>query len=471
MTQADRYYESDEFRELLQRYETAQAEGRSIYLEPDEIADIAEYYQMLGNDVNATAAADYGLTIFPASAVLLAVRARLALIAGDISQARHYASLTDDTTSPDYHYITAEILIAEGKPDEADRYLTGILDSLYDDEREDFIIDATGIFADYQQWELAYRWLQLSTDFDAADYKELRGRIAMNRGNYEESERIFNELIDSDPYSTLYWNHLASTQLMHGNIRDSIQSSEFSIAINPDDAEAILNKANGLFSLGNYHDAREFYRRYAQLYPGEETGELYQGICCMNENLIDEGIDHLRRAEQVVKPGTAGQLDIYQELAFALSQKGLTDEALHYLDLMACSPLADECEVLVMRGHLLIESGRYDEGQRCYSRAISQSKAAPRILLRIAISIYDLGFYQQSYRMFQLLHETSDQTRTDGYAYEALCCHALGRRDEFIENVRLACEKNLAEAQLVLSELFPPDVEAKDYYNYLISNE
>jgi tetratricopeptide (TPR) repeat protein len=78
---------------------------------------------------------------------------------------------------------------------------------------------------------------------------------------------------------------------MHGNIRDSIQSSEFSIAINPDDAEAILNKANGLFSLGNYHDAREFYRRYAQLYPGEETGELYQGICCMNENLIDEGID------------------------------------------------------------------------------------------------------------------------------------------------------------------------------------
>ena len=211
MTQADRYYESDEFRELLQRYETAQAEGRSIYLEPDEIADIAEYYQMLGNDVNATAAADYGLTIFPASAVLLAVRARLALIAGDISQARHYASLTDDTTSPDYHYITAEILIAEGKPDEADRYLTGILDSLYDDEREDFIIDATGIFADYQQWELAYRWLQLSTDFDAADYKELRGRIAMNRGNYEESERILRAAQAKGLLAKLHADEMSST--------------------------------------------------------------------------------------------------------------------------------------------------------------------------------------------------------------------------------------------------------------------
>lgn len=478
MVFSDKYYESEEFRTILQRYEEAVAQGRSPYLEPDELADIAEYYEMLGNAVAAADVLDYGLSIFPGSAVLLALRARLALVRdGDVDKARRYVSLIEDTTTLDYYYIRAEIMLTEGNADEADSYLSEILDTLYDDEREDFIIDITGIFADYQQWEKAAKWLQLSSDVNAADYKELCGRIAMNRGNYEESERIFNELIDSDPYSTPYWNHLASAQYMHHNIRDSIQSSEFSIAINPDDTEAILNKANGLFCLGNFEEAGSFYQRYADLCPDDEAGELFHGICCLNLEQTDEGIEHLRRAEAIAlshrsvtseqRSAPSNLQDIWQELAFALSQKGMTDEALSYIDKMKTEPGVDPYELLVMRGHLLMEGGRLEEGQACYMKAISQSSGAPQVFLRIAISIYDLGYYQQSYQMFQILHDCTDDTRTDGYAYEALCCYALGRYDEFKENVRLACEKNPTEAQMALAEFFPPELAPQDYYKWL----
>ena len=298
MSENDKYFESDEFKEIFKRYEAARKRGESPYFDPEELTDIAEYYSMYGNVEAAVEAAELGTRMFPGAAEPLAFLARMAMHnEDDIDRAEELIEEIDDKTHPEYHYVRAEFMIFCGEHDAAEDYLNQQLDNLDDeDEREDFILDVATLYADYDHYEMAAKWLRRSSLTDDPDYKELVGRIAMHTGNYEESERIFNELIDSDPYSTPYWNHLASTQLMHGNIRDSIQSSEFSIAINPDDAEAILNKANGLFSLGNYHDAREFYRRYAQLYPGEETGELYQGICCMNENLIDEGIDHLRRA-------------------------------------------------------------------------------------------------------------------------------------------------------------------------------
>ena len=148
----------------------------------------------------------------------------------------------------------------------------------------------------------------------------------------------------------------------------------------------------------------------------------------------------------------------------------MTDEALTYIDKMSTEPGADPYEVLVMRGHLLMEGGRLEDGQACYMKAISDSAGAPQVFLRIAISIYDLGYYQHSYRMFQILRDCTDDSRTDGYSYEALCCYALGRYDEFKENVRLACEKNPTEAQMVLAEFFPPELGPQDYYQWLLDN-
>ena len=476
---SDQYFNSKEFQELFQRYKTAEAEGRSIYLEPDELADIAEYYQMLGNVDDALNLVDQGLQTFPTATSLLVLKSRSALCyENDTEKAKAFLSQIVDKDSFEYYYIKAEIMLAEGNVDEANRYLLDVADTLYDDELEDFYVDIAAIFADYDYYDVSSEWLQRSTDYDATDYKELQGRIAMHKGNFEESERIFNELIDNDPYSAPYWNHLASVQLQHNKIRDSIQSSEFSIAINPDNCDAILNKANGLFSLGNFTEARKFYKRYAELCPNEETGELFQGICSFNLGEISEGIKHLREAEMVVDPDSENCLEVYQELAFALSRNGQGDEALEYIDKMLNlvnrletgkrpEKALDYNEIMVLKGHLLMEMGKYKEGQLCYSEAIRNSGGSPHIFLRAAISIYDLGFFKHAYKMFQIIRQATGDTYDDGYAYEALCCYALNRYDDFCELVKKACERNPIEARIVLSELFPEDLDVKDYYQWL----
>lgn len=472
MSDNDKYFESDEFKDILGRYEAARQAGEKPYFDPEDLTDIAEYYYMLGNMTSAAEAVDQAIGMFPGAAEPLAFRARMALhVDNDQRLAQELIAQIDDETHPEYHYVQAEFLIFCKRYDEAEAYLNEQLELIDDeDEREDFIIDVAMLYADYDLYEKAAKWLRRSTDTDALDYKELRGRIAMHRGNYEESERIFNELIDTDPYSTPYWNHLASAQFMHNNIRDSIQSSEFSIAINPNDADAILNKANGLFSLGNFEEAKKFYERFSELCPQEESGEMFQGICELNMDRVEKGIEHLKKAESIAPEDSANLFEIYQELAFSLSRIGKTDEALSYVERMLTAPDGARDEALVMKGHLLMEAKQWIEAQACYSQAIIDSGGSPHIFLRIAISIYDLGYYDHAYRLFRLLDKLSDDDRTEGFAYEALCCYSLGKKEEFREAVRKACERNPREAAIVLCDLFPEEVEPKDYYQYLVDN-
>lgn len=330
MNTEDKYFESQEFKKLFQRYEMAKAEGKNIYMEPDELSDIAEFYYQTGNIEAARQAVGYALQLFPGATEPMAFQARLALLVdNDISRAWQIAEQISDKSDLEYHYLVAEILLADDKADEADDYLRQRYEELFDeDDQDDYPIDVANLFADYDQYEKADRWLKLTHDTEANDYKELKGRIAIQQGNYDESERIFNQLIDDNPYATPYWNRLATTQFLQNKVHDSIQSSEFSIAINPDNDEAILNKANGLFSLGNFEDAATYYHRFSELCPDDEAGPMFEGICRLNMGQSEEAVALLRQAERIAPEDSEYRFDIYQELAFALSQAGHQEEAL-----------------------------------------------------------------------------------------------------------------------------------------------
>ena len=126
-------------------------------------------------------------------------------------------------------------------------------------------LDVAALFSDYEEMEYAETWLNRSNKTEENDYKEIRAHILKSRGEYKESELILNELLDSNPYSGPYWNQLAQSQLLRNDINEAITSSEYSIAINPEDEEAILNKVNGLFALGNYEEALKYFERYKKL--------------------------------------------------------------------------------------------------------------------------------------------------------------------------------------------------------------
>jgi len=259
----DNYYRSDKFKRILHEYEEYVKSGIVSFLNSEELTDVAEYYHLKGDVEKAYQAANYALDIFPGSTSPLAFLSRLALLVeNDLQKAEDLADEIVEKTDFEFVYLKAEILIVKGNFKEANLCLKERLAFIDEYEKEDFILDAANLFADYNQEDFTEQWLSISHKKESSQYKEVQARLLINRGLYKDSESILNDLLNTDPYSNVYWNYLAQSQFQSGNYQESITSSEYSLAINPDDEEALLNKANGLFSLGNYKDALVFYQKY-----------------------------------------------------------------------------------------------------------------------------------------------------------------------------------------------------------------
>lgn len=472
----DEYFDSEEFRELLAEYEDAVSTGMPVFMDADELSEIADYYQMQERYDDADSAIDLALSLAPGAIGPLTYKIHEALWNGNTREAREYLEQITETDEPDYVYDKAEIMLAEERTDEADRYLTEELENVPDDERQDYIIDVANIYADYDYPEQAMKWMGRAHHEDSAEFKELMARTLFGLGKYGDSERLWSELIDSDPFSKHYWNALASTQLMNENYSGAVESSEFAIAIDPDDPEALLQKANGLYRLGNYDEALDYYKRYSSRVPDDEFGIMHQGTCLINMGRNDEAIDRLGEAVRVAMSHSTGDddggepspylSDIYQEMAFAYSELSNEQKAIEMLDL-ADRYDSDKVQTLVVRGHIMLENGNVRQAEQFFRQAVVMSDEPNQTLLRIIVSIYDNHYLDAAYTLFRKYFKIIDDDYDEGYAYMALCCYDMKHYDEFLKYLREACRRNPQECRIALGHIFPDDVEPKEYYNYI----
>lgn len=463
----DTFFHTERFKKILKQYEDLRDHAVSCYLDAEELTDIAEYYHNNGNTQAAAEAIDYALKIFPGASVPTAFKARTALLVDeDPQRARHILEQTADKSDLEYIYAYAEILIAEKKANQADLYLQQHLQDAvpYGSDRDNYILDVAETFADYMELELAEKWLRQVSDQQLPDYWEIMARVQLQRGNYEESEEILNRLIDDNPFSTTYWNQLAASQLMHNHIAEAITSSEYSIALNPDDEEAILNKANGLFTLGNYEEAKKYYERYQQLQPDNESVALFLGLTFANQNQPQQAITHMEQALTLSQQHDSPhiQLQALQELALLEGQLGHVEKAMAYL--AQSTPIdTDPAMTETLRGYVRLQNGQTQQAQAHFRKAIMDSQSSPHVLLHVAIAVYENGYLPMAFKLFTLLMATADEEWDEGYAYYARCCYELGHQELFQEALRTAVSKNPEEARLVLADLYPPGTPPHQY--------
>ncbi len=463
----DDYFDSEEFRNTLDDYEESVKSGRPLFMDADDLADIADYYHFMGKDTQADETIDYALSLYPNATLPNVFKAREALTTGDIDSARQYISQIESKDDPEYHYMQAELLMAQDLVEEADTYLRQYFKTVPLDEYEDFVMDIANIYFDYGLNDKAYEWIMRSKGDDSNDFKELMARTLFGLGKYKDSERIFNELLDKDPYSKRYWNALANTQLMNNDISGAITSSEYAIAIDPDDPEGVLNKANALFQLGNYEEAIRYYDRYGEISTPDEFSLLHKGTCLFNLHQTEEALAFLQQALTVCPRDSQFLIQIYQELAFCCSALHRLEESIHYIDEtrdLDCNHI----DMQVLKGHVLLENGKRHEAEEVFKDAIMHSDEDPSIIVRIIVSLYDNKYVKAAYEMLKKFFSVVDDDQYDqGYSYLALCCCDLAYQEEFLKYLRIAVERNPHEAKMVLGHLFPEDMAVTDYYQYM----
>lgn len=231
----DQYFDQDErFKTMLKSYEDSLSKGVLPFLEVDDIIDIADYYNLAGMEEEANRAAKLGIRLYPGSTLPLVFAARRSLQQGDLISAESYAGEIEDKSDIDYHFLRAELILADGRIDEAERYLADRYEEQDEEIRSDFCIDAAMIYCDYGQTEWAWKWIRMADpDTDRPEYLELKGRLYILSGEAALALPLFERLVDYYPMSENYWSLLACAQDETGDYEGAIQSAQYALAINP----------------------------------------------------------------------------------------------------------------------------------------------------------------------------------------------------------------------------------------------
>lgn len=481
----DKYYESERFQNIRRTYENMKDGNTGCHLDSEELIDIAEYYYNLGLQDEALNAANLAFEIYPYSTAPLSFLARYAiLVERNREKAEAFANQILDKHDIEYIYTKAEIMVADNQAENADKYLCEYMEYMhYDTESDnvqDFILDVACIFIDYNQYDICEKWLKKSTLTDSETYLELYGKLCNGRGEYEDSEKYFQKLVDNYPYNYEYWNLLASIQFIRNRINESITSSEYAIAINPNDEEAIANKANSLYALGNYDEALKYYKQYTIMTPLNELGEMFQGITLASEDRYEEAIIHLNKALDIAMQNfydSNGRIEvpesgdpeirrnlakIYKEIIAAYHNMHKYQEALNYVDKLEAVG-NDSVEANLIRGRIMLAGAERNKAQEYFVTALRKTDDFPRTVLLVATSLYDYGYISTAYNILHYLLNNADLDWTDGFAYLASCCFILGKEDEFNRAVLIASKVNPSEAYEVLADIYPEDTPPEKY--------
>ena len=277
----EKYFQGKEFRDALARYENALRQGQSVYMEADELTDIAEYYMTREREKDADKVIRLALALHPDSVDPQVFLARRQLFLGNTRKAWRISRAIVDQEDREVKFLNAEILIKEDRGREAVVYLLGVWRTLEYD-RDHFLYDSAGIFMDYNLWEYALMWVHRLERLFPKYPRTLRmkAELMVCLGRYSEAIPLLNQLLDEDPYRKEVWNLLAESQGATEQFAEAIDSTEYVLAIDKDDRRAMATKASCLFHMNQPQEAHELYRKYLEGDP-DDTNILYLDAVCL----------------------------------------------------------------------------------------------------------------------------------------------------------------------------------------------
>ena len=264
---------------------------------------------------------------------------------------------------------------------------------------------------------------------------------------------------------------------MLGHYQDALESSEYAIAIDASSTDALLGKANALYHLGHYEEARDFFHRYSQLTDNSPLGVMNEASCIIAMNQIDEAITMLEKlcVRKDIEPDLL--YDIHQQLAFCYGEKQpsvhdkIAGAGGFWKDLKDAYDIPYRILVPKSIDGLLLLSIVYraDDG-RLYGFRTDLPFSLPLdpmgTLLQVIVSLYDNGYLIMAHRMMKKFFNLQGKNGHDGYGYMALFCHDMGLEDDYLKYLKLAVTHNPKEAEQALKHIFPKDVEPSQYYTY-----
>lgn len=367
-------YEDKEAAKLVTKYESMKEENKPIYMDGDQLAEIANSYATEQMFDEAQEVITHGLNIHPGDIDLMLQQAYLYLDLSKHSEARTIAELISDPTDSDVILLKTELALHEGNLDHA----TQLLDTLSEEDKQecDILTAICYIYLDMGYPDIAIQWLTKGLKLHN-DQEEFLGAAAdcyAATGKNDQAIFFYNKAIDKNPYGAKYWVGIAKCYLAEDEFEKALESVDLGIAADENYKEAFIIRAHCLAQLGNVQEAIEMYKAAlnSKAIP-KELSQLFSGLALMEEEKWEEAIDFLEIGVNAVLT-TEGEeslllVDLYNNLATCHAKQGKYADAHKSLDLSKkIDP--NNCETYIAEGNIYVEEDNLEEGGLMWHKAL-----------------------------------------------------------------------------------------------------
>ena len=364
-----------ELTEIIQRYEAAKAEKRQLYLDGDQLADIADWYATERKFNDAQEVINYGLQLHPGNTGLLIEQAFLYLDTQKLSKAKEVANSITETYDSEVKMLKAELLLNEGKLEEAQQLINTIEDT--DDLAS--IIEIVYLYMDMGYPEAAKEWIEKGQDQygEEEDFIVLQADYLGATQHMKEAIECFDKLIDIAPYNPSYWMGLAKCYFMSEDINKTIETCDFALAADDKYGEAYAYKAHSFFYLNNPDSAIENYEKaieYKAIPP--ELGYMFMGMSYATKEDWEKTEECCNQVIRIFEEnGDSGSIlliDTYTTKANAVAKMGRYKEA-DQLCKKAKEINPDEGLIFLTEGKVYLEEDIEKKATQAFKKAAKTS--------------------------------------------------------------------------------------------------
>jgi tetratricopeptide (TPR) repeat protein len=466
------YFNDPEFLEYLQKYEQARENGEPIYMDAEELTDIAEFYMTQNREEEANEAISLALSLHPNSVDPLIFLSRQQMFHDNLEEAEKIAISIPDQNDRETIFLWTELLIRLDKPDEALKLIESKLEEL-DEDTEMFLYDAACIFMDYQYYELA---LQLTGILEKknprnAKLRKLKIETLIAKENYDEAIKMLQSFIDEQPYNISAWKTMAEAHVGKGDFREALDNIEYCLAINPMYKQALLLKAHCFFHLNQLNQAHEIYQELEEKDP--LNGRIYymDAVTLANMEKFEEAKEVLEKALKYISDDDEERIQILLHKAYIESKCHNINRALTALeDARKISSDQSEIDYNLLMGEIFLENDMEREAAEQFEIAYNESKNKQQTLLTMGIAYAETMHYSTALSLLESF--TAEYNEKEGVVaipYIAYCYKKLHDEENYLKFLRKAVSADREITEFLFSKDYP-SIQPEEYYLYAFKN-
>lgn len=360
--------------DLAEKYENAEAGNRRVYMDADDLADLADWYAVRGKFRQALDVVRYGLQLHPGDTALLVEQAYLFIDIQRIDDARRAAACITEGFLPEVKILKAYLLMDKGKTAEAEQ----LIDSIEDKNDLPNIIEIAYLYIDMDNLEKAARWLERGK----ARYEDDESYLAALASYYgaagraEEAIACYNKLIDINPYAASYWYGLARCYFDREEFEKAIEACDYATVSDEEYGEPYLLRGHAFFYLGNDGKALENYRmaiKYETI--DADFINAFVGMNKISQEKWEEAYRYIRLAIEKVEKSIVPLELLYANAALCLYKLGRNKEA-HTYCRMAYKLNPEEVDAYLIEGRIYQSEGNATQALRQWMKAIRKAPYA-----------------------------------------------------------------------------------------------